>query len=212
MTPFSSLLPDILPSVAGCPSALALWALRRAADEFCTRTLAWRAELPAMDVVAEYPFHRLEAPAGGRLVMVLEAFFQGRRLTPASEELLDEEHPGWAMLSPGTPTRFVLPKAGELRLVPAPGFFAGGGLLVRVALAPSAQAVETEDFLLVDHGQALVHGALSRLLALSAKPWSDQAMAAHHGRQFRAALADARAGCLKGRTRRSLSARPRAFG
>jgi len=212
MKPFSSLLPDILPSVAGCPSALALTALRRAADEFCTRTLVWRAELPAMDLVREFPFHRLETSPGSRLVMVLEAFIQGRRLAPASEEQLDEEHPGWALLAPGTPVRFTLPRPHELRLVPAPGFFLTGGLLVRVALAPAAGAVETEDFLLLDHGQALVHGTLTRLMAMPGRAWSDQTLAAYHGRQFRAAVADARAGTLKGRTRLSLTAKPRAFG
>lgn len=212
MMPFSSLLPDVLPSVAGCPSALALAALRKTADEFCTRTLSWRAELPAVDMLAEFPFYRLDVPAGGRLVMVLEAFVQGRRLAPASEESLDDEHPGWAMLAPGTPTRFVLPRPGELRLVPAPAFYVSKGLLVRAALAPAPGAAEAEDFLLLDHGQAMIHGALSRLLAMNARPWSDQGLAAHHGRQFRAAMADARAGGLKGRTRLSLTVRPRAFG
>ncbi|MFO7598117.1 MAG: hypothetical protein R6W92_17475 [Desulfocurvibacter africanus] len=212
MMPFSSLLPDILPLAAGCPSALAMAALRRATDEFCTRTLAWRADLPAVDLLAEYPFYRLDAPLGSRIVMVLEAFVQGRRLIAASEESLDDEHPGWAMLGPGTPSRFVLPRAGELRLVPAPATYAKAGLLVQAALAPAAGAPETEDFLIRDHGQALVHGALSRLLAMPAKSWTDQSLATHHGRQFRAALADTRAGELKGRTRRSLTAKAQVFG
>lgn len=208
---FNTLAPKVLPAVPGCPFSLVMAGLRDAAAEFCTRTLVWQEDLAAISLTAENAFHTLTPPPGARIVMVLRVELDGRPLRAANEDLLDEEHPGWRALSPGTPVCYVLPKPRELRLVPAPAEAATNALTVRAAMAPAKDAVQTEDFLLEDYGQAVIHGALAELYGFVGLSWANAERAAHHARQFRAAIADARAKVHKSNLPNSLSARPRSF-
>ena len=211
-TPFASLAPRVLPLVPGCPFSLAQAALRDAAAEFCARTLVWREDLPANNLVAENPFYTLTPPAGARVVMVLSVLVQDRPLLAANDDLLDDQHPGWRALSPAEPTRYLLPRPGEIRLVPAPAHSSSGSLVAHVALAPAKDATEADDALMETYDAAFVHGALAELLGFTGLSWASPERSAHHARQFRAAIADARALIAKGGTTLTLAARPRAFG
>ena len=144
--------------------------------------------------------------------MVLSVEVLGRTLTPATDEWLDRDHPGWIMLPPGRPSHYLITRPSELRVVPPPLEAIPGAMVIRAALAPAENATETETMLVTTWGSALMHGALARLMEQLARPWGNAELSLHHARQFRAAIAEARSQALKGQTPASLTARPRVFG
>jgi hypothetical protein len=112
----------VLIHAPGCPIAVADFAIKRSAIEFCVESQAWRKAVPSIDSVAGTGEYTLPAVAAGVMVAkLLETRWLGKELVPTTpEKLRDIYGPNdWRVLQ-GTPTRWLQETVNTVRVVPAP--------------------------------------------------------------------------------------------
>ena len=179
MTPWSAFYDLMSPDVPGCPQAAQTVALREAAIDFCKQSLAWKYEHPDIAVVvatAQYPF---VPPTGAVVHTVTYAEFNGDEIdvkTSADDIRIWD----WRNQT-GTP-HYVLGGATALTFVPTPDV--AGTLTLTVILKPSPTATSIDDDIFNEYRQAIVHGALARLMYSPKKPYTDLSLAVYHQQQF----------------------------
>ena len=99
----------------------------------------------------------------------------------------------------------------KLRLYPIPAENKTEGLVVRVAVKPTTDAAALPDELLTHWREAIVHGALERVLNMRGSAHYDPQAADRSGTQFAAAVAKAKAMARTGRVPGELSVTMRPF-
>lgn len=190
--PYTQFYDFVLPSVPGCPQALALQAIRHAAIEFCERTGVWHIDHPAINVVADqspYPF----APGvtGAVVHKVLRAWHGTTEIFPATLDELNELFPGNWRTKTGTPERFTQYGPRALMLVPKPAAALAGGLTAIVSLKPSATSIDIDDAVYEEYHRAIASGAKAILMQSPKKPYTDLEQAAVEMGAFEKAIGEA---------------------
>lgn len=178
MRPWLDFYDLAVPDVPGCPLAMLDSALREAAIAFCEQSLAWKYEHPDIAVVAattEYPF---VPPADAVVHAITYAQFADKEIKAHTSEqnlrIWDWRH------QTGAP-EYVLGGITGLTLVPTPD--TAGTLKLTVALKPSKDAPGVDDGMFDEYRQAIVHGALARLMLSPKKPYTDAALGMAHQQQ-----------------------------
>lgn len=157
-------LPDVQPLVPGAPEPVIEHALRRAAQEFCQKTRAWRKVLDTTTVVADVDEYDIELEPNSELVRFESIKLNGEDLT---------------IVQPGSPeasrlTEFAYCGDGKtLVLNPVP--VAEGSLLVTASLYPGNAATGVEDFIYDRYAETIAGGALGKLMQHALKPYTDKA-------------------------------------
>lgn len=170
---------DLLsPEVPGCTQSAQTIALRQSAIAFCEQSLAWKESHNPISVIsgtAEYDF---VPPAEAVVHAITYARFDDDEIEITGDVgiyLFD-----WRYAT-GTPL-YILGGSTSLVLVPEPD--ADGILTLIVALKPSTDATGVDDLIYDEFREAVVHGALSRLMLSPSKPYSNPSLAAYHEQQF----------------------------
>lgn len=166
------------PYVPGCPEVTMEDHLRDAAVMFCARSEAWRVELGPAVTVAGTQDYTVTVPANTDIENVVELYLNDVRLKRVSDL--------YAALAPGAPTArpnaFAVLPDGQLRFFSTPDdAYTFGGQMV---LKPSLAATGVEDFLFVDHAKSIAYGALSTVLLIPGKEWSNPDMANYFRAKF----------------------------
>ncbi|MFG1462115.1 hypothetical protein V5F77_04375 [Xanthobacter sp. DSM 24535] len=180
MITFDAFMPLVLPYATACPEPLAEASIRNSAIEFCERTRCWRllddtvidADTP--DVIA------VSTPAGSALHRIETAWFDGRKIDPASFASVPQDDDDQR----GSPRTYSQSNFGELRLFPRPD---AGKLRLSLFLKPDRASDEVPDFLHQQFGQEIAYGALVQILLTPSQPFSDPQMAAYYKSRFDAA-------------------------
>lgn len=180
MNDVATILPAVLPYATACPEPMAIAAVVAAATRLCERARFWRASRE----VAYGPDQsgRVAAPPGAIIHEIDEARFGdgGAPIEPIALAWLDQIWPGWATAGEGAP-RYVTQVAPDtLRLVPE----ADGTLTVRLILKPHPDATALPGWMLEQHRETLVAGALARILVTPGQPYANPALAAEFGALF----------------------------
>lgn len=167
--------PLVLSQVPLCPKPMVLKAIRDSAIQFCERTNVWKdtQEYP-VGTDADYMFENDSVAVVWR---VDEAkIVDGADLDIVSPEVADERYSGWRDGSvTGNPAVLTQTSEEYFTLVPAPT--TDVVLHLGVSLKPAKASTYTERFLLNNHEEAIVAGALARLMGMPNKPWSSNAAA-----------------------------------
>lgn len=172
MKSFDELLPNILPYAPGCAIPAAYVAIREAAAEFCERTRLWR-HADDFDIT-EDDAEGITTPYGSVLHEIELVQFDGCDLGPRTTQWLDAFEHGWrAGTLTGKPQYVTQTDPNTLRVVP----HQTGHVNLFLILKPSIDAEELPDFLIDQYREAIAHGALSRLLAVPGKPYSNPQLA-----------------------------------
>ena len=79
-----------------------------------------------------------------------------------------------------------------------------GSITLRVALKPARAADSFPDHIGEQYGEAIVSGALAKLMMMTGKPWANPQLAEYHGRIVSDAISRARAREFRGYTNRSM--------
>lgn len=208
-TPLAKFLPRILPYAPGCSETLAERTLIDAADDFCVQTKILDEALAPLTLVPGIEDYELELEANSeRVGEILEVWLvQGARraeLKPLMPRQAREPR------REAKPTYFQQVEQADgsvwLRLHPAPR---DGGLVeVRVSRRPKDDAQQLADALFRDWREALVAGALARLVALPNYPFSDASRTALFVPVFAAGVAKAQAQAEIGKARATLRTTP----
>lgn len=179
MKPWSDFYDLLSSDVPGCPFGAQLYALRRAAIDFCEQSKAWKYTHPDIAVVVgtnSYPF----APPPGAIVHTVDyAEFNGceisTKIAADQVRLKDWRH------DTGVP-QYILGGPASFTVVPNPD--TAGTLSMTVILKPSILADGIDDNVSTEYREAIVHGACSILMSSPKKQYTDLALGAWHRQQF----------------------------
>lgn len=189
----STFMQELLPYTPGAVRAVVKRAIRRTAREFYRQTFAWRdvraglSLTPGQSAVgASYQDNAVD------IVAILSVEIDGRPLQPLSRRPPDGTYnyaePMAYYMASSTDTT-----SGAFILVPGTTAGVAGTLAYEMALAPNLTADYFPDMTQYLYYEAIVDGALGKLLAQPAKPYSNPTLAQYHLKRFRAAIAQARA-------------------
>lgn len=195
MKQFIELYDYYLNDVPDCSYITGANALRMAAQEFCTRSRAWRAKLAPIVTVEGQTAYPVPMAAGQELVVVLGAQLDGRDI-----DVLLGEHAG------GHSRGVIMLNQSELLLQPlhAPG----QSLVLHAALKPSNDATGIEDLLYAHYAEAIAEGAKARLFGTNNQPFSDPNAALRARINFNDAIGAAKVAVAKAHSRAPLRVRP----
>jgi len=191
-TSYESLLPDIIPMVPGCSDTLIENNIRSAVIELCEKTAVYQAELDPVTTVANVFEYDLEPPTGTVVHKILWVTHKGREIEPVTTQLLEQRKPRWRDAeNAGTPEYYVKVSQSLFHLVPVPNETVANSTILRAQLKPTHTSQSADDELMSDYRDAIIYGALYRLLRLPSKDWTDYAGAQVYGSLFNEALVEA---------------------
>tara|TARA_S200000501_G_scaffold85564_1_gene78236 strand:+ start:1769 stop:2452 length:684 start_codon:yes stop_codon:yes gene_type:complete len=171
---YETLLPDILPMVIGCPDSLIESTIRASAIDFCERTGAYQLELDPITTVANVYEYDLEAPTGTTVHKIMWVTFNGTSLEPVTSELLEQRKPKWRDSNYyGEPEYYVQQSGTSMWLAPVPNVTTASSVIVRAQLKPTHTSTACDEQIMNEYRDAIVNGALFRLLRMPGRDWSD---------------------------------------
>jgi hypothetical protein len=173
----------LMPHVPGCPMAMANLQLRLAAQEWCDKTLCWRAWLDDVTTLTDENSYDFPVTSTQEVVQLLRATLDGQSievLTPDSVPANWQSDTSWSRRR-GIFTQ----DAASFVLVPMPA----ADLIVQteVALRPSNTATGVEDAIFAAYVNEIATGAAARLHAMPGKPYTYAASTAR--KEFNDAIA-----------------------
>lgn len=188
------ILPHILVDAPGCPSPVARRALLNAAIEFCDFTHAWNEIQDPITLIDNQHTYDVDLPTGAAVALVMSIAKPSGEIHPRTMDQVKAWLPDWQTASSTSPTVFASPSSkSQVRLFPTPKDAQRLRVTMRVAYKPTITATELPDDLVNDHLEALVHGALTRLMAEPGKAWSNPGLVGYHRDQFELAKNNTRA-------------------
>jgi hypothetical protein len=204
MAAWSDFVPLVSPEAAGCADIVIENAVRRAAIEFCEKTLCLQRTLSGVTTVvgqAEYAFTQANEVIERLLAVKVNA-------EPVN--LMAPHHTDWER----TPVNGAAQSASlsgvlSIRLYPAPSI-AGYAIQARAAMRPSRAAASLDDAVFERFADAIADGAVYRICATPNRAYTDPNKAAEAAMRFQQAIDSAREGTYRNNTRTS-TARMRAL-
>lgn len=147
---WDSFLKDVRPWAPGTPAPVAEHAVRRAAQEFCQQTRAWRVQLDPIQTFEGATEYDIPLDQDVELVRIESATLGGTDFAVWRDE-------------PQAPGRFVFTSDGRtLRFSDTP---AGGvDLVLTCTVRPGERAVGIDDYIFARHCAVIARGAIALLL------------------------------------------------
>lgn len=192
MASLSDLEQDIRIYVGDCIFTVIEEQLNVAARRFFARTHAWKADIP-VSLVANDNTYPLTAPTGTAVINIDYAKYADnkRPLSKANHPLAFDNG-----VTSARPCYYAGNIASELMVYPMPT--AALDIIVSVSLQPNRGSYEIPDNLFNEHSDALVNGALSYLLSMPNKEWTNPNEAAKYSRDFQRAIVATRTRIAQG--------------
>tara|TARA_B110000967_G_C18742100_1_gene488264 strand:- start:179 stop:793 length:615 start_codon:yes stop_codon:yes gene_type:complete len=180
---FESIIPEILPSVPECTDLIITRAVRRAAEEFLSKSLIWRVDLEDHFVIAGLADVELETPSSDlRIVQIKKATIDAKDIPQIADAQMPEN---------ATQTFCSLVDFNNsLRLTPTP--IIAAALSLRVVLSTTSKSTGIDSVVEQEIHEHLIDGALARLYTMQGMPWANNALAGFHSAVFQAAILEAR--------------------
>lgn len=189
---WSAWLPDLLPQLPNCPTVLVEHELKRAAQEFFSRTRAFKTMLAPIAVLASQENVTVVPDDPEQYLVGIEhAWLDGKEINATTAELLAENYGSDWKDHTGSPTSFMQETSGVLRLYPIPTDAAVTGLVCRVSVTPSEVSTGIPDDLGVTYRKELTCGAKAKLMLYANKPWTSLDHGQKHERDFEDGIAAA---------------------
>jgi hypothetical protein len=193
---YSDLIDDVLPSLAADPSdPVTEYAIKRACIDFCNGSWIWQYLPDPIDVEAGEAYYDLEPEMGADVSAVMDVSHNNVPLKAKTLQWLDAELPGWRTTQ-AVPKYYTQVDTDQIILAAVPDSSITEGLTMTLALQPSQTAVGLPKWIFNQYIYTLAAGALSRLMLMPNKPWSDVQNGAMHAANFQGAIANARANTL----------------
>lgn len=156
---------------SGCPEPVLARHVKNVVNELCTTAQVYRVTLPVVTQkgVDTYP---LAVPLDTRLEAVKFVIYDERQLQFVPDEKTYRR-------TDGHPVFYGVTNDAQLKLVPVP-VEDGKQLICEVAVKPRFTATGVDEALLDMYFDAVYHGTLSRVFAMSDEAWYDPRRAAEH--------------------------------
>ena len=176
MATYDSLIKEVLPYVPGCPDTLVITHLRAATIETCEKSKAYVYDLDPISTVSGVFEYDFDQPTGTDVHQILWMIHDGDDLDPVSPRSLELNFPDWRNRS--SVSRVYLQKSPDtFWIIPVPSASKTEAIRLSVALKPTRTSSSISTDFSTDYRDAIIYGALYRLLRIPSKDWSDAAAA-----------------------------------
>ncbi len=199
-TKFSDLIPDVLTIMSADPSdPVTEYAIRRAAITFCRESWVWKETSDPIDIESGMNTYDLEMPTGTDVARVISAVVNGDELVPSSVDDF-----AFSSAGSGFPRYWAQVDTEQIIMSPSPDSSIHAGLVVTLALQPSATAQSIPKWIASQHHDTLIDGAVAFLLNMQGQTWTDYALGSAKELKFKSGISDARSSAVAGLSRASL--------
>lgn len=198
----NTLVPQVAIHTKRCPNPVIEQALLEACIDLCEKSAIWRVvdTLTTASGIYEYPLSGL--PATSEIAHIITAAIEDLPIFFASPEYIQSLFPTW----PDTVAdrrqqpqyiTFIKPQTLALAAVPDDAY----DLKFIVSVKPTRTATQIESTVLNEAMDAIVSGAIHKVLMQRDNPWFDPQSAVYHGKMWRYNTGQIRAKVNKGLTR-----------
>ena len=181
MATYSSLVKEVLPYVPLCPDSLVEQNLRSATIEFCERSKAYILDMDPFNTISGVYEYDFEIPSGTEVHQVLYMTYDGRDMDPISPRSLELNYPDWRDRT-GNPHVYLQKTPTTFWVVPVPS--GSDQIIASVALKPTRSSNNIDTTISNTYRDAIIYGALYRLLRMPHREWSDIGAAQEYSFQF----------------------------
>lgn len=189
---YADLISDVLPFLAADPSdPVTEKAIKRTVIEFCAGSWIWQVFMDPVSVRAAVNEYDLEPETGADVSAVVSAELDGTPLSAKAPTWLHREIPRWRTVT-GTPKYFTQLNTETVLLAPLPQESSNRGLTLTIAQQPSQNADSFPAWIYNQFADALINGAVSRLMLMTGRPWADAGNGMARKSDFEADVANAR--------------------
>jgi hypothetical protein len=191
-TRYSDLLTEVLPNLAADPSdPVTENAIKQTVIELCAEAWLWRYIPDPLDVDAGESYYDLEPPTGADVTAVFSAEVDGVALENVTIDWLNANQPRWRS-ERDTPKFFTQLDPEQIILAKVPASYVMGGLTMTLVLQPSQSATGFPSWIASQHLYTIATGAMSKLMLMPGKPWTNLQVGSLNGGIFSNAIAMAR--------------------
>jgi len=189
MIPYSDWLNDVHPDVPGCPRVVAIDAIRQTVIRFCQESMLWRYNMEPLITQIGVREYELDYPLETRVVSVRAMSWNGKKLDEKSADALDAEDPTWRTRK-GQPNAYVFDDPNTIRLSHEPQ--SEYELAATLILKPTQASQTCGDILFEEYRKEIAAGAISMLMLMPKKPWTDYELATQKEAVFLTATSKAK--------------------
>jgi len=187
-------LDDVLVEVPGCPIYTARDRIRWAAIEFCKLTGVSVHTTEEIDWDADCSLVELPVPSSNvRAWQVLWISTVNGMLHALNRRQMNERGIIWDGLEAEAPDSYIRKSNTEIQLVPTPTSDTTSAMSIHCSYLPTRDATKLDAVLMDEYREAIVAGALSKLLNMSKEEWYDPAEARERSTWFSFACSEGRA-------------------
>lgn len=181
MATYTSLVKEILPYVPLCPDALVEQHIRAATIEFCERSKAYILDMDPFNTTAGVYEYDFDIPVATEVHQVLYMTHDGNDMDPISPRSLELNYPDWRNRT-GSPHVYLQKSSSLFWIVPVPS--GAKEVIVSVALKPTRTSTNIDSTVSNQYRDAIIYGALYRLLRMPGREWTDVGAAREYLAQF----------------------------
>ena len=181
MASYSSLVKEVLPYVPFCPDSLVESNLRSATIEFCERSKAYILDMDGFNTISGVDEYDFDIPTGTEVHQILYMTYDGQDMDPISPRSLELNYPDWRDKS-GNPHVYLQKTPTSFWIVPVPS--GAKQVITSVALKPSRTSNNIDTTIANQYRDAIIYGALYRLLRIPSREWTDVGAAREYLAQF----------------------------
>lgn len=181
MASYSSLVKEVLPYVPLCPDLLVERNLRSAAIEFCERSKAYILDMDPFTTTSGVYEYDFDIPTGTEVHQILYMTYDGQDMDPISPRSLELNYPDWRDKS-GNPHVYLQKTPTTFWVVPVPS--GSKEVIASVALKPSRTSNSIDTTVSNQYRDAIIYGALYRLLRIPNREWTEIGSAQEYLYQF----------------------------
>jgi len=190
MTNLSDMLPEVLPSVTGCPEPLAINAIRNAAIKFCEKTQFWEVDIDPIMMISGVPEYDIDQPENQRIIRVSQVIGKQKLVFKTVSEM-DFIHKAWRTVTGRTPIVPVMMNPRLLRMYPVPDV-SGESFALKAIVKPAPTATVIDDYVYDDFYTAIAAGAKAELCAMPGKAWTQYDLVPYYQSLFDDGVSSAR--------------------
>lgn len=181
MATYTSLVKEILPYVPLCPDALVEQHIRAATIEFCERSKAYILDMDPFNTTSGVYEYDFDIPVATEVHQVLYMTHDGNDMDPISPRSLELNYPDWRNRT-GSPHVYLQKSSSLFWIVPVPS--GSKEVIVSVALKPTRTSNNIDSTISNQYRDAIIYGALYRLLRMPGREWTDVGAAREYLAQF----------------------------
>lgn len=189
MISLSDFSPFVLPFADGCPEFVIQDAVLATIQDFYRRTKEKEVAADPLNIIAGQGVYTLNLDSV-HVFEVTSVLYGGNELSPGDPAVFREKIGADWRVQAGSPLFYYTPGLDQIRLVAAPNATIAGGLVASCIVYPSRTATVFDDILLEELRDAIVAGALSRLLMEQDRPWTNYKLGVAYGIAYDTAVAE----------------------